>query len=604
MRFTPVALFGVTVFAQTTNWPTYGNDPGGTRYAAIKQIDQKNVSRLKQAWVYNTRALERAGKLKEKMAFEATPIFVDGTLYVITPLNRVIALDPETGKEKWSYDPDIPLTRRYSEVTSRGVSYWPDGKRIFFGTIDARLIAIDARTGKKIQEFGKNGEVDLSEGIQIQDIGNYQVTSPPAIVKDVVIVGSSVGDNRAADMERGTVRGYDARTGKLRWSWDPMPSLPKTGSANAWGVMSADPDLGLVFVPTGSASPDFYGGERKGDNRNANSVTALRAVTGEVVWSFQVVHHDLWDYDVAAQPVLIAFGPSKTPAVVVTTKMGFVYVLDRKTGKPLSPIEERPVPKSDVAGEDASATQPFPAAIEPLVPTKFTVFGVNESDRKWCIDQMQGLRNEGIYTPPSVKGTLAFPGNVGGVAWGGPAYDSSRGWLIVNTNRLATIIRLIPRDQVNAARGDTGENRLSYEFGSQLGTPYAMVRAPFITPGRMLCNEPPWGALTALDLQTGRKRWEVPLGEYMGQKIGTPNLGGPLATAGGLTFVAATFDNRLRAFDTASGKVLWETELPAAAHATPMTYVWKGKQYVVICAGGHGKLGTKLGDAVVAFALE
>ena len=226
-----------------------------TRYAAIKQIDQKNVSRLKQAWVYNTGALERAGKLKEKMAFEATPIFVDGTLYVITPLNRVIALDPETGKEKWSYDPDIPLTRRYSEVTSRGVSYWPDGKRIFFGTIDARLIAIDARTGKKIQEFGKNGEVDLSEGIQIRDIGNYQVTSPPAIVKDVVIVGSSVGDNRAADMERGTVRGYDARTGKLRWSWDPLPSLPKTGSANAWGVMSADPDLGLVFVPTGSASP-------------------------------------------------------------------------------------------------------------------------------------------------------------------------------------------------------------------------------------------------------------------------------------------------------------------------------------------------------------
>ena len=224
-------------------------------------------------------------------------------------------------------------------------------------------------------------------------------------------------------MERGTVRGYDARTGKLRWSWDPLPSLPKTGSANAWGVMSADPDLGLVFVPTGSASPDFYGGERKGDNRYANSVTALRAATGEVVWSFQVVHHDLWDYDVAAQPVLIAFGPSKTPAVVVTTKMGFVYVLDRKTGKPLSPVEERPVPKSDVAGEDASATQPFPAAIEPLVPTKFTVFGVNEADRKWCIDQMQGLRNEGIYTPPSLKGTLAFPGNVGGVAWGGPAYD-------------------------------------------------------------------------------------------------------------------------------------------------------------------------------------
>ena len=262
-----------------------------------------------------------------------------------------------------------------------------------------------------------------------------------------------------------------------------------------------------------------------------------------------------------------------------------------------------PVPKSDVVGEDASPTQPFPAAIEPLAPTKFTPFGVTEADRKWCAEQVSGLRNEGIYTPPSVKGTLVFPGNVGGVAWGGPAYDPVRGWLIVNTNRVATVVRLIPREQVDSYRRDTGENRLSYEFGGQQGTPYAMVRAPLITPGRLLCNQPPWGALTALDLASGKKRWEVPLGEWLGHKLGSPSLGGPLVTAGGLTFIAATADNRLRAFDTESGKVLWEAELPAAGHATPMTFVWKGKQYVVISAGGHGKLGTKLGDAVVAFSL-
>jgi quinoprotein glucose dehydrogenase len=603
VRFTALLILGATVFAQTTEWPAYGNDPGGSRYAAVKQINQANVSSLKRAWVYNTGALARAGQLAQKMAFEATPIFVEGTLYLSTPLNRVVALDPENGKEKWSYDPDVPLTRRYSEVTSRGVSYWAASKRIFVGTIDARLIALDARTGKKSADFGKNGEVDLSEGIRIRDIGDYQVTSPPAVVNDVVVVGSAVGDNRATDTERGIVRAYDAGTGKHRWSWDPLASLPNTGGANAWGVMSADPKLGFVFVPTGSASPDFYGGERKGDNRYANAVTALRAKTGEVVWSFQVVHHDIWDYDVASQPVLIDFGPSKTPAVVVTTKMGFVYVLDRRTGKPLSPVEERPVPKSDVAGEDASPTQPFPAAIEPLAPTKFTPFGVTEADRKWCAEQVSGLRNEGIYTPPSVKGTLVFPGNVGGVAWGGPAYDPVRGWLIVNTNRVATVVRLIPREQVDSYRRDTGENRLSYEFGGQQGTPYAMVRAPLITPGRLLCNQPPWGALTALDLASGKKRWEVPLGEWLGHKLGSPSLGGPLVTAGGLTFIAATADNRLRAFDTESGKVLWEAELPAAGHATPMAFVWKGKQYVVISAGGHGKLGTKLGDAVVAFSL-
>jgi len=318
-----------------------------------------------------------------------------------------------------------------------------------------------------------------------------------------------------------------------------------------------------------------------------------------------VVHHDLWDYDVASQPILIDYGPMKTPALVVTTKIGHVFVLDRINGKPLSPVEERPVPASDVAGEVASPTQPFPVAIEPLVPDRISpdnAFGVNDEDRQWCRDQIAGLRYEGLFTPPSLRGSLVFPGNIGGVAWGGPAYDSSRGVLIVNINRLATVVRLVPRDQAAAALRETGENRLSFEFGRQTGTPYAVMRAPLITPRKLLCTPPPWGALTALDLNTGKKKWQVSLGSWLGHANGSPNLGGPLVTGGGLIFIGAAADNRIRAFDIETGIVLWEAILPAAAHSTPMTYVAEGKQYIVISAGGHAKLGSTLGDAVIAFS--
>lgn len=615
MRFAIVGLglLASCAHAQQIDWPTYGNDPGGTRYSRAAQITTKNVSELKPLWVYHTGALERAPQQKGKIAFEATPIFVDGTLYVSTPLNRIVALDAGTGKERWVYDPDVDVTADYSEVTSRGVAYWrggsgsgPCSRRILEGTIDARLIAVDAATGRPCGDFGQGGIVNLREGIQIHSAPDYQVTSPPAIAGNVVVVGSAIGDNRGADLERGTVRGYDVRTGKLLWKWDPLPQYPHTGAANAWGVMSADAASGLVFVPTGSASPDFYGGERKGDNRNANSVTALRALTGEVVWTFQVVHHDLWDYDVASQPILVEVtrAGSRVPAVLVNTKMGHVFLLDRRTGKPLFNVEEKRVPASDVPGESASETQPF-STMDALVPNTLTVenaFGIDEAARKWCREEIAGLRSDGIFTPPSLKGTLVFPGNVGGVSWGGPAYDPTRHWMIVNTNRLATVVRLIPRADVDKTRRSTGENRLSYEFGRQEGTPYAMVRAPLITPDKVPCNPPPFGALTALDIETGRKVWEVPLGVYKRQP-GTLNLGGPLATAGGLAFIAATMDNQFRAFDVATGKVLWETELPAAGHATPMTYIVKGKQYVVISAGGHGKLGTKMGDSVIAFGL-
>jgi quinoprotein glucose dehydrogenase len=594
------------LLAADGDWPNYGRDAGGTRFSPLKQIDKTNVDKLQVAWEFHT------GEPKSRnSAFEATPIFVDGTLYLSTPFNQVIALDPATGQEKWRYNPEVDRTKGYSENTSRGVGYWKNpqgGGRIFFGTLDARLIAVDAATGKPCADFGKGGQVDLTQDIELRDRGDYQVTSPPAIVGDHVIVGSSIGDNRAVNVERGTIRAFDVHTGTLVWKWEPIPwadkSKPRTGAANAWSVIAADPKRDMVFIPTGSAAPDFYGGLRPGDDRNANSVVALKASTGKELWAFQVVHHDLWDYDVAAQPSLFIW--KGKPAVAVSTKMGFVFVLDRLTGKPLIPVEERRVPASDIEGETASLSQPFPAT-DPLVPTAFKpedAWGVTPEDQKWCQDQVAKLRNEGIYTPPSLGGSLFFPGNIGGINWGAAAVDDSASILVANTNRLATMVKLIPRKDVDAARKTTGESRIGGEFGRQEGAPYAMYRETFLGPHRLPCNAPPWGTVSAMDLKTGKKKWEVPLGELLpGRETGTPNLGGPIITAGGLVFDAATMDTTLRAFELETGKVLWKAQLPASAQATPMTFEWQGRQYLVICAGGHGKLGTKQGDSVVAFAL-
>jgi quinoprotein glucose dehydrogenase len=379
-----------------------------------------------------------------KAGFEATPILVDGTLYLSTPFNRVVALDPATGKERWAFDPRVSRTARFSEVTSRGVSTWPAGaakpgqqRRIFAATLDARLIALDAGTGEPVPGFGKGGQVDLSTGVRLVDRSDYQVTSPPAVIGNLVIVGSSMGDNRGVELERGVVRAYDFRTGALRWTWDPIPTDPsdpahrtwkgdsavRTGAANAWAVISVDPERDLVFVPTSSPSPDYYGGERIGSNSYANSVVALRASTGKVVWHFQVVHHDLWDYDVAAQPLLLTVrkdGRSRA-AVAVATKMGRIFLLDRDSGVPLYPVEERPVPRSTVAGEEAWPTQPYPTFPQPLLPERFSVekdtWGAAPEDKKWCAARLEGARSEGIFTPPSLEGTVVFPSNVGGVNW-------------------------------------------------------------------------------------------------------------------------------------------------------------------------------------------
>ncbi len=613
------------VHAADDGWPVYGGDAGGTRYSTAKQITRANVGALRVAWTYHTHALDTPSALDQKVAFEATPILVDGMLLLTTPFNRVIALDPATGAEIWSYDPKVDRAHGYSEVTSRGVAAWTDERapvgapcklRVFEGTIDGRLLALDGKTGKLCADFGAAGMVELTRGVGFgpEFRGDYEITSAPTIVGDLVISGSAIGDNGAVDMPRGVVRAFDARSGALKWTWDPIPwaerQQVRTGAANAWSTFAADPARDLVFIPTGSASPDYYGGARPGDGQWANSVVALQASTGAFVWGFQVVHHDLWDFDVASQPVLIEF--RGRPAVAVTTKIGHVFVLDRATGQPLHEVEERPVPESDIPGEHASPTQPFPAweSMLPRTLSAADAWGSSPDMREWCAQRLASLRNEGLFTPPSMGGTLSFPGNAGGVNWGGAAWDPERRLLIASTNRLAAIMRIIPREDLQSAIARKQDTETSWggEFALQRGTPFGMHREWLVAPNRQPCNPPPWGAVVAFDPQTGTIRWESPLGVMGdGWPQGSISLGGPVATAGGLIFTAGTIDPHLRAFDSDTGREVWSIELPASAQSTPMVYVWHGKQYVVVSAGGHGKLrsalGGNLGDSVVALAL-
>jgi quinoprotein glucose dehydrogenase len=626
LRWIVIGLFFLWLVSQArgqakpeAGWPNYGNDGGGTRYSLAAQIDRNNVAQLKVAWTVRTGAFPHDPELDKKAAFEATPILIDGKLFLSTPYDHVIALNPETGAKLWEFDLKLELPYGASEVTSRGVSAWRDraatsgqpcALRIFIGTLDARLIALDGATGKPCSDFGLDGEVDLTNSVRLRDPGDYQVTSAPAIFKDLVITGSSMGDNRAVTVERGIVRAFDVRTGKLRWTWDPIApwayqTTPRTGAGNAWSTLSVDAERDLVFIPTGSASPDYYGGVRKGDNKWANSVVALRASTGEFVWGFQVVHHDLWDYDVASQPALFAWKDG-TPAIAITTKMGRVFVLNRLTGASLFPVEERPVLKSDIPGEESWPTQP--ASTISVVPEKLTTddaWGKDAQERQWCADKIKAARSGDIFTPPSLQGTLVFPSNVGGVNWGSSAYDAQRHLLFMDTNRLPIFVKLIPQAELaNARKNASDSDRLHGEFAQQTGAPFAMFRTPLLSPSGLPCNAPPWGTVAAVDLFTGKKVWDIPLGSFIpGMNTGTVTLGGPMVTAGGLVFTGAAMDNYLRAFDSDSGKELWKYELPAGGQATPMTYTLHGKQYLVIVAGGHGKLGTKQGDYVIAFTL-
>jgi quinoprotein glucose dehydrogenase len=597
-------------------------------------------------------------------------VLFEGLLYFTTQFNEIIALDPSTGVERWKYQPELRGLYEGQLITSRGVATWSSGdrgkacsRRIFEGTNDAQLVALDAETGLPCQDFGQDGKVDLRLGLKGHD-RDFHVTSAPTVLGDIVVVGSSIPDDQFVDQAKGTVRAFDVMTGKPVWIWEPIAWGEKwaehTGAANSWSTIAADPSMGLLFIPTGSPSPDYFGGLRPGDDRDADSVVAIEAATGKKVWAFQVVHHDLWDYDVASEPLLFTWH-EKTPAVAITTKMGMVFVLDRRTGEPLFPVEERPVPKSDIAGEFASATQPFSAvqSLSPLAMPSKDLYERTPSEADYCRQQMSKLRYDGIYTPPSLKGSLIFPGNIGGVNWGSAAYDPQSGNLYANTNRLPYAVQLIPQDGLlvetvktifrfrvkflfaltllgslillfwkplrsrwtfgglllvailtttawyqthsRQAVRDSIRGAFGDDYAPQKGAPYRLHRQPILDREGMPCTPGLFGTISALNLQTGKIAWEKPHGS---DAHGAPSLGGVIVTAGGLLFSAGTRERFLWAYDSSTGDELWKGELPFPAQSTPMTYESNSRQFVVIAAGGHGLWGTSTGDALVAFTVD
>lgn len=630
------------------DWPTVGGDLAGQHFSRRTQIDRGNVHNLRLAWTFHTGALREPGLTNPRSNFETSLVLWDGRLYFDTPYDQVIAIDAETGEKRWSFDPKVSHDTPFDIVASRGVALWhsssggkPRGcatDRVFVATLDRRLIAVDALSGQLCRDFGSDGSVDLAQSLHIHDTRWYSFTSPPTILGDVVAVGSSVGDNQLVEAPSGAVRGFDARTGKLLWTFEPLPwaqaAKQRSGSGGAWSVMSADPQLGLLFVPTGSPSVDFYGANRPGDDRDANSVIALDAKTGRKIWAFQVVHHDLWDLDVAAEPLLFTFR-GQTPAVAVTTKMGMTFVLDRRNGQPIFPVEERNVPTSDVPGEQAAPTQPF-STLPLLAPMTLDVSDITELDHAetiYCRRKIASLANKGVYTPVGLTPTLLYPGSLGGVNWGSAALDPESAVLYANVNRFAFETRLVPRQtppQTLASRMATlveeatdywremlwphnamttstyqPPDSAGFELSSQEGTPYKIYRAPVLSPSGLPCTPGPWGAVVALDLNRGVKLWTAPLGTVIpGRHSGAVTVGGPIVTATGLVFTGGGSDPLLYAFDSQTGHELWRGTLPAAAQATPMSYQYKGRQYVVIAAGGHGSLAPQLGDAIVAFSLQ
>ncbi|WP_279249311.1 pyrroloquinoline quinone-dependent dehydrogenase [Candidatus Marimicrobium litorale] len=609
----------------TADWPAYGGTPGGTHFSRANQITPDNVANLEVAWHHRSgdyREARKSGASRlAQSSMQVTPILVEDRLYYCSPFNRVISLDAETGAELWAFDPKVNMDNHPVLTHCRGVSSWRSNRegfcehRIFVGTMDARLIALDANTGKPCPDFGNAGEIDTSEGMSEHQPAEYGITSPPAILGDKVITGSMVLDNQRTDSPGGIVRAYNARSGELEWVFNPVPpggtarnedGTWRSGTTNVWSIISVDETRGLVFLPTGNTTPDYFGGHRKGLDYYSSSVIALKGDSGEIAWHYQLVHHDLWDYDTPAQPTLVdlVVDEATVPVVVQVTKMGMTFVLHRETGQPVWPVEERPVPQEGAVEEEYLApTQPFPSHIPPLIKGAYSAdaaWGLTFWDRNACRDKIAGMRNDGIYTPPSLQGSVNYPSNAGGNNWGSPAINPDTGVMVVFTNRLASTGKLIPR----AACEDN--------LQAQTGTPYCVETDWITSPLGLPCSAPPWGTLDAINLSTGETLWSVPLGTTRDMAPfpfwwieGLPGMAAPMMTHSGLIFSGISNEHALRAFSAETGKELWQGELPTAANALPMTYQIRpgGKQYVVIAAGGHWSGGAPPGDHIIAFAL-
>ncbi len=630
---TIVISTGIATAQTASDWPTFGGQPGGAQYSALDQIDTQNVGRLTVAWTHHS---------GDASWLEATPIHANDSLYYCTAMNRVIAIDPVTGEEKWRFDPHadegglglIEDARR--DARCRSVAYWESKsprpgvaceKRVFKGDINGNVYAIDADTGASCRDFGAArrhpGYVSHWD-FDGNGAGPRHTTSGPIVVGSRVIVAVGVEDSfvNASD---GFVRAFNVRTGHLDWEFNPIPPehVNETGAANVWSTLSADLERGLVFLPTTSPSSDFYGGPRAFPIPYGTATVALAADTGEPVWHYQIVHHDVYDYDLPGHPLIttIRKGGESRDVAIQQTKMGFVFVFDVDTGESVFPIEERPVPVSHVPGEVTSPTQPFPVLPEPFTKTTLTrddLYGLTPLDRWWCRARFDELRYEGMYTPPSIQGTLHFPGFQGGGNWGGAAFDPNSNLLIVKSLTIATRHWLRPNEDGAITPMPDAQNVPQVGAGSagpgdpMPGTPYRTQNENFLSPLGIPCTPPPWGTLSALDMDSGQVRWQIPYGQVRRFGItvpesfewGTAIIGGPITTAGGLIFMAASMDKKFRALDVRTGNELWQTELPYAGMAVPMTYMAQGQQYVVIAAGGNRRTFTEEGDVIIAFTLD
>jgi quinoprotein glucose dehydrogenase len=650
--------------APAGDWVTYGRTNAGQRYSPLAQITPQNVANLDVAWTFHTGDLRGQPGDPVETTFEVTPLKIGERLYLCTPHQEVIALDATTGRQVWRYDPKIRGRLALQHLTCRGLSYTPGGggapaatvgagatpaltnpvsdlpvasdgartatctAKLFMPTADGRVIALDPDSGAVCANFGNgSGQINLWPGMPNADPGAYYSTSPIVVTRNLLIVGGTVLDNVSTREQSGVIRAYDIATGALVWNWDsgkpdqtaPIPAGQTyiANSPNAWSILSADESLGLVYVPLGNQPPDQFGGRRsEAVERQSSAVVALDIATGEQRWVYQTVHHDLWDYDVPAQPTLIDLtrGGEVVPALVQPTKQGELFVLDRRTGTPILPVREVAAPQGAASGDHAAPTQPKSAlSFDPAPLRERDMWGVTPFDQLVCRIMFKKLRYEGRFTPPSLEGSLIYPGNFGVFNWGGIAVDPGRQAAFTTPAYLAFVSQLVPRhdDKTMYVQGGERPQGSLPALNENFGAPYAVKLSAFVSPLGIPCQEPPWGYVAGADLNSGKIVWRHKNGTVrdlspvpLPLTMGVPNLGGPIVTGGGVAFLSGTLDDYVRAYDVATGRELWKSRLPAGGQATPMTYEGKdGRQYVLVAAGGHGSLGTKPGDAVIAYAL-